>query len=222
MRTTARRALGVGGLALAVAVAATLTSGSAAAPAAPPTVPLTVPVAHEAAQPRLSRVAVTAAPDAVSPAIQRASRNAAARTLRVARQAQFAHFTLSSTRSRDMRGIEPSLYRGRFFHRSTEVIRRCVIQRESLGYYDVVSPSGSYFGAYQVSRPLARGVTWMMLPEHRALLGRDAAKRLMAQLRDRPMNTWPRYWQDAAFFTVMNWEGLHSGRQHWAGGRTHC
>jgi hypothetical protein len=165
---------------------------------------------------------MTAGPDVVSAAVVRVSRNAAERTLRVARQAEFAHFTLASPRSRDMRGIEPSLYRGRFFHRSTESIRRCVIQRESLGYYDVVSPSGSYFGAYQVSRPLARGVTWMMLPEHRTLLGRDAAKRLMAQLRARPMNTWPRYWQDAAFFTVMNWEGLHSGRKHWAGGRTRC
>jgi hypothetical protein len=121
-----------------------------------------------------------------------------------------------------MRGIEPSLYRGRFFHRSTETIRRCVIRRESLGYYDVVSPSGSYFGAYQVSGPLARGVTWMMLKEHRALLGADRARKLMARLRARPMNTWPRYWQDAAFFTVMNWEDLHSGRKHWAGGRTRC
>jgi hypothetical protein len=208
----------VGGLALTVALAATLTSGSGVAP----TDPSAALTEQEAAPPRLSRVALTAVPDVVSPRVVRPSRIAAQRTLRAAQQAEFAHFTLASPRSRDMRGIEPSLYRGRFFHPSTEVIRRCVIQRESLGYYDVVSPSGSYFGAYQVSRPLARGVTWMMLPEHRALLGRDAAKRLMAQLRDRPMNTWPRYWQDAAFFTVMNWEGRHSGRQHWAGGRTHC
>jgi hypothetical protein len=91
-----------------------------------------------------------------------------------------------------------------------------------MGHYDVVSPGGSYFGAYQVSRALARGATWMMLPEHRRLLGAATARRVLADLRSRPMNTWPRYWQDAAFSTVMNWEHVGSGASHWAGGRWRC
>jgi hypothetical protein len=97
-----------------------------------------------------------------------------------------------------------------------------VVERESEGFYDVVNPGGSYFGAYQVSRELARGATWMMLKEHKKLMGPKAAKQTLAKLRSKPMNTWPRYWQDAAFHTVINWDHTLSGAAHWAGGRWHC
>ena len=135
---------------------------------------------------------------------------------------RFADFTLHSRRTRDVRGIESSLYRGRFYRASVEPLRRCIAERESEGHYDVVSPSGLYFGAYQVSRPLARGATWMMLREHKRLMGAKQARKVLAKLRAKPMNTWPRYWQDAAFHTVMNWERTRSGASHWAGGRWHC
>lgn len=221
MTLLARGAVGVGAVALAIGVMSTLTAGAAAPGSAPG------PSAETAAEVPTGFAAGTASPAGVSRsavtlgrAEARPSRSAAQR--RLVRQAAFATFTLRSERTRDMRGIERSMYRGRFYHRATEAIRLCVIRRESLGYYDVVSPSGSYFGAYQVSRPLARGVTWMMLKEHRVLLGRERARQVLTRLRHQPMNTWPRYWQDAAFFTVMNWEGLHSGRRHWAGGRVHC
>ena len=62
----------------------------------------------------------------------------------------------------------------------------------------------------------------MMLKEHSRLMGRAAATKVLTQLRGRPMNTWPRYWQDAAFHTVANWNGTGSGLRHWAGGRWHC
>jgi hypothetical protein len=62
----------------------------------------------------------------------------------------------------------------------------------------------------------------MMLPEAKRLLGEPAARALMARLRAKPATTWSRYWQDAAFFTIYNWEHTGSGRQHWAGGRWHC
>lgn len=210
-----RGVVGVGAVALAVGAMSTLTAG---APAPRPDAGVAADAATAvrpvpAALPSVARVVIR-------PVESRPSRTAAQR--RIARQASFAEFTLRSARTRDMRGIERSLYRGRFYHPATESIRKCVIRRESLGYYDVVSPSGSYFGAYQVSRPLARGVTWMMLKEHRALMGRERARQVLTRLRNQPMNTWPRYWQDAAFFTVINWEGLHSGRRHWAGGRVHC
>lgn len=207
--------VGVGAVALAVGAMSTLTAGAPAAASR----------TADAAQAATTIRSVPAGPAgvvraAVPPAQSRPSRAAAQQ--RMVRQVTFTDFTLRSARTRDMRGIEGSLYRGRFFHPVTEKVRLCVIRRESLGYYDVVSPSGSYFGAYQVSRPLARGVTWMMLKEHRALMGRDRARQVLTRLRHQPMNTWPRYWQDAAFFTVMNWESLHSGRRHWAGGRVHC
>lgn len=146
----------------------------------------------------------------------------AAVSTRVVLQKQFSDFTLRSRATRDVRGVEASLYRGKYFRSSVESKRRCIATRESEGHYDVVSPSGLYYGAYQVSRPLARGATWMMLREHKQLMGVDEAKAVLAQLRTTPMNRWPRYWQDAAFHTVMNWQGVGSGAFHWAGGRWHC
>ena len=110
------------------------------------------------------------------------------------------HFTTHSTATRDMRGVEPSLYRGRFFKASKESIRRCIVKRESEGQYDVRGGGGNrYFGAYQMSDALADGATHMMLKEHKKILGTKTARSLMKQLRQMPPNAWPRYWQDAAF-----------------------
>ncbi len=155
-------------------------------------------------------------------AAARTTRAVSARQALAARQARFTHFTLNSVDTKDMRGVEPSLYRGKFFNSTAEEKRLCIVKRESEGEYDVINPTGSYFGAYQVSRPLARGVTFMMLPEHKKLMGTAKAKDVLSKLRGKPMNTWPRYWQDAAFHTIINWEGTLSGASHWAGGRWHC
>ncbi|MHB1066780.1 MAG: hypothetical protein ACYC2Z_05045 [Candidatus Nanopelagicales bacterium] len=175
--------------------------------------------ARETAPVTQALLAVPAAPRAL---VARPSRAAVRRTVVVARHTAYTRFTLRSKATRDMRGVERSLYRGRFYRPAAEPLRRCIAKRESEGYYDVVSPSGSYFGAYQVSRDLARGATWMMLKEHKRLMGARVAKRVLADLRAKPMNRWPRYWQDAAFFTVLNWKGPRSGAAHWAGGRWRC
>jgi hypothetical protein len=150
------------------------------------------------------------------------SRQASARQALVAKQAKFTAFTLTSAATRDMRGVESSLYHGKYYTSASEAKRLCIVRRESEGHYDVVNPTGSYRGAYQVSAALARGATWMMLPEHRKLMGDAAAKRVLASLRGKPMNTWPRYWQDAAFHTIINYSSSLSGAKHWAGGRWHC
>jgi hypothetical protein len=131
-------------------------------------------------------------------------------------------FTMASPITKKMRGILPSLYQGEFFEPSLEERRKCIVERESSGHYDAVSPGRGYFGAYQMSPELGVGATWMMLKEHRELLGPDVAKEVLAQLREKPVHTWPRYWQDAAFSTVHNWEGKGSGAPHWAGGRWRC
>ena len=154
--------------------------------------------------------------------LSRSSRAVSARQALAVQQARFAAFTTRSKQTRDMRGIEKSLYRGKFYNATSERKRLCVVERESEGFYDVVNPGGNYFGAYQVSRELARGATWMMLKEHKKLMGEKAAKKTLASLRAKPMNTWPRYWQDAAFHTVINWDYTLSGASHWAGGRWHC
>ena len=205
---------------IGTAAAAPSAAPAVEAPAGAAPVTETAPVSSAATAPRpTSWRETTTATAARTP--QRPSR-ASARAAIAARQAQFTAFTLRSKATRDMRGVEKSLYRGKYFNPTAERKRLCVVERESEGHYDVVNPGGSYFGAYQVSRELARGATWMMLKEHKKLMGEKAAKKVLAQLRAKPMNTWPRYWQDAAFHTVINWEGTLSGASHWAGGRWHC
>ena len=127
----------------------------------------------------------------------------------------------ASTATLDRVGVEPSLYRGKFFRPALEGIRKCIVRRESSGHYTSVSHNG-YRGAYQMSGALARGATWMMLKEHSALLGSSIAAKAMARLRATPISKWTRYWQDAAFSTVFNWKGTKSGAKHWRGGRWHC
>ena len=56
------------------------------------------------------------------------------------------------------------------YRAAIEPKRKCIVDRESEGHYDVVNPSGAYRGAYQVSASLARGATWMMLKEHKPLV----------------------------------------------------
>lgn len=119
-------------------------------------------------------------------------------------------------------GVLPSRYTGVFHRPKLEDRRACIVERESDGRYNVVSASGSYFGAYQMSQELGVGATWMMLPEHKEILGPEVAKTLLAELRKKPVNEWPRYWQDAAFSTVHNWEFDGSGADHWRGGRWTC
>ena len=138
-------------------------------------------------------------------------------------QAAMFELTTESAETLDMRGIEASMYQGEFFDPTTEDVRKCIVKRESEGQYDVRGGGGNnYFGAYQMSDALADGATHMMLKEHKRILGEKEAKDLMAELRTIPANRWPRYWQDAAFSTVYNWERPGSGASHWAGGRWHC
>lgn len=143
------------------------------------------------------------------------------RGARLTGELRMLHFTTHSTQTKDLTGVESSLYRGRYFRPSLEAKRRCIVKRESNGHYFSIS-RGGYRGAYQMSSALARGATWMMLPEHRVLLGAEQAREVLATLRETPANKWPRYWQDAAFSTIHNWRGAGSGAKHWHGGRWHC
>lgn len=215
-----------GAISLGVVAAAAAAIIVVAPPAVSETTPVIVPaslaepVTVPLTEPRPTVADVDTARRAA--AAEQASRAAAARQSVAVRQAAFASFTLTSEQATDLRGVEPSLYRGRYFTAASEKKRLCIVERESEGFYDVVNPGGNYFGAYQVSRALAEGVTYMMAKEHKELLGEERAKDVLARLRETPMNTWSRYWQDAAFHTIINWEGSLSGASHWAGGRWTC
>jgi hypothetical protein len=230
-RTIVRSAKVVGAITAGVIISASVGSAMAA-PAAPAAAPAAVvaepaPVAAvgAVAQPASWRGSIAGTgvnAEGVAAASSRPSRAVSARQALVMRQAKFARFTVASKETKDMRGVEPSLYRGKYYRSAIESKRKCIVDRESEGHYDVVNPSGAYRGAYQVSASLARGATWMMLKEHKQLMGAKTAKQTLAKLRSKPMNSWPRYWQDAAFHTVANWEHTGSGIAHWAGGRWHC
>ena len=131
-------------------------------------------------------------------------------------------FAFVSKATLDRTGVQPSLYRGKYYRPSLERVRQCIVSRESSGHYFSVSHSGTYRGAYQMSPALARGATWMMFPEFKKILGEKAAEVAMLRLRTTSMHKWTRFWQDAAFSTVYNWEHANSGASHWRATNRGC
>lgn len=119
-----------------------------------------------------------------------------------------------SSRGSDMRGPLPSLYRGEYYRPAQEPFRLCVGQREGHFTYTVRGGSGgNYFGTYQLSAALARGASWMMAAESRRT--DDGLRRMARALHGILAHHWNRYWQDRAFFTILNFEGPGSGWRHW-------
>lgn len=126
-----------------------------------------------------------------------------------------------SSRAQDMRGQMPSLYRGIYFYADQEPFRLCVAEREGSFHYDVQGGGGgNYFGTYQFSKAFQPGAAYMMAKESRKT--HDGLRAAALGLRYIPINQWSRYWQDRAFYTVLNYNGKWSGKGHWAGGRWHC
>lgn len=110
------------------------------------------------------------------------------------------------------RGWQPSAYRGKYFVKVDEPLRKCIGTRES--HFQYMLSNG---GAYQFMsgwKPISGA--WMLKKEARQMFGDKAANRMFNDLSKRPFNQWSRYWQDALYSTVMNWEGRRSGWKHWA------
>ncbi|TEX52118.1 MAG: hypothetical protein B7C55_02120 [Actinomycetales bacterium mxb001] len=116
----------------------------------------------------------------------------------------------------DMKGYRLSTYTGKYYDKSREQYRICVIQRESGGNYD--EPSGPWRGAYQFSDSLAAGALRAMRAEMVEVYG-DAGKRVIDSLEGTLIYTWPRFFQDMAFWTTFN---RGAGASHWAGGSWYC
>lgn len=150
--------------------------------------------------------AAHAAPPTDKPSISKQSREQAA---------------ARSSRASDMRGPLPSLYRGKYYHSDQEWFRKCVADREGSFTYMVRGGGGdNYYGTYQFHRNFQRGAAYMMAKESRET--KDGLRKEALALRYKPINKWSRYWQDRAFYTVLNYNGRWSGKNHWAGGRWHC
>ncbi|HSO05494.1 MAG TPA: hypothetical protein VLQ92_13495 [Candidatus Limnocylindrales bacterium] len=99
--------------------------------------------------------------------------------------------------SRSMSGIRSSAYVGKYYSARYERTRKCIVRKESGGNYRIASRTGKYRGAYQFNAQLARAT---------------AKKMGRRDLAGKPINTWSRFDQDKAFWTVWN----HGrGRGHW-------
>ena len=121
------------------------------------------------------------------------------------------HHVALSAKALDMRGIEPSLYRGKWYDPSAEGRRTCIIIRESHGNYRAANKESSARGAYQfLDRSWRRGLVAMMLKEEIKTGGPLVAQ--IKALRHIPINRWNRYFQDRAFWTAWR---FGDGAHHW-------
>jgi len=119
-------------------------------------------------------------------------------------------------------GVMQSAYTGRYYIPRDEGYRKCIAQREGRNQYWTTGANGRYVGTYQMTRALARGAVWMMQREWAHLYGPRKAHQMRVQLHAIDPTKWSREIWDQAFWTVLNWNGPHSGAHHWAGGRFHC
>jgi len=111
----------------------------------------------------------------------------------------------------DRKGIEPSLYVGKWYSPRHDDFRRCIMRRESRGNYRAANPRSSARGAYQFLDSQWRdGLVWMMLKEEKRTGG--DRRREIRRLFDKPIHRWNRYYQDRAFWTAFrHGDGAH----HW-------
>lgn len=186
----------------AVAIATALTMSLAAAP--------TAWAANSANDQAAANAGVSRGEAAVA--------EASAQTVRANRVVRETQHAMGSKVALDRRGFETSLYKGKWYMPKKEQVRRCIMKRESWHNYRAVSRGGHWRGAYQMSKPLARGATWMMTKEVRREMGAEGVA-IVKDLRKRPHQTWNRYWQDRAFWTIW---AKGDGKHHWRGGGKNC
>lgn len=180
--------------ALLGAVAATLLLGLLAPPASATTAPVEGDAIVSATT---VRDAVPVATVAVTPLLTALGEPVRSRNLAV---------------TTSLRGVYPSAYVGRYYLSRYETKRKCIVKRESHGYYTV---GGSYLGAYQFGPVWRNGLVSMMSGELKKEVGSTLAASIGAKLKAKPINKWSRYWQDRAFWTVFNYKGPATGARNW-------
>jgi hypothetical protein len=121
------------------------------------------------------------------------------------------HRAARSDLADDMKGFEPSLYRGKWYDGKWEDSRKCIMKRESHFSYRAANKSSSARGAYQFLDSQWRdGLVWMMLKESKKV--GDGLSAEIRTLFNKPIHKWSRYYQDRAFYTA--WQN-GKGKKHW-------
>jgi hypothetical protein len=106
-------------------------------------------------------------------------------------------------------GWQASAYTGKWYAKKWGPIRKCIMERESSHNYRARNPTSSAQGAYQFLDSQWRvSLTHMMKHESVSM----SETRAIKDLRDRPIATWSRYWQDRAFYTAWR---HGAGAHHW-------
>jgi len=116
--------------------------------------------------------------------------------------------------ARDLVGYRTSAYQGKYFVAGLEQYRICIVQREAGGVYRL---GGYYQGAYQFAESWNSTIRAYLRPEMAAKYGQAGANAVDA-LADHSIGEWNRFWQDAAFYSVL----AHVGSGPWAGGNWSC
>jgi hypothetical protein len=98
---------------------------------------------------------------------------------------------------RNIRGVQASAWRGKYYNPRWENVRKCIVFRESRGNYRVKNKHSTASGAYQFLISTSNGVAKTM--KRRDLVGKRAG-------------TWTREEQDRAFWTLFN---NGKGKGHW-------
>lgn len=157
--------------------------------------------------------AVMAAPAAQSPRDKVAPPNE--RAPRVPDPPDLGDVPWESEAGKDMRGYRLSTYTGKYFDKSREQFRLCVVQRESGGQYDL---NVYYQGAYQFGPFWADDILTRIEPELVATYG-ETVRSQLRRLAGMQISSWPRFFQDMGFWTIFN-KGAGAG--NWAGGNWSC
>jgi hypothetical protein len=128
------------------------------------------------------------------------------------------HRAAESPVALDMKGYQPSLYRGKWYSPRWENTRKCIMKRESHHNYRAANKSSSARGAYQfLDSQWRNGLVWMMIKESKN--NKDGLVISIKKLRNKPIHAWSRYYQDRAFFTAWR---HGAGNKHWAYPGSRC
>lgn len=111
----------------------------------------------------------------------------------------------------DAGSVPDTAYTGHYYRvYPAEAFRKCVAWRESRDTRTAVS-RGGHRGLYQMTPELGDGAAWMMRVDPVDPISRAQRVRLQSM----PITSWSRYWQDRAFYTVLNARSAGSGWRHW-------
>ena len=112
----------------------------------------------------------------------------------------------------DAAEMNKSKYRGKWFDPALADCREAIMRRESRFNYQAANPVSSARGAYQfLDNNWRESLVHMLRPE----IKRDYPHRrdTLESLTEKSIHKWPRFYQDAAFYTVVV---KHDDIHHWS------